>query len=86
MIIILGIYGYLFQDKKEVALGLFQIWLAAGFAVSFLTFLILTVEQELWLAVGIVALITVSYTVLICVTTIVEHITTILYHVLNLTF
>ena len=83
--LILGIYGYLFQDKKAIALGLFQIWFGVGFATSFLTFLVLTAEQELWLTVAIVAMITTSYTVFICLTAIAGHFTTTLHTVLNIT-
>ena len=67
-----GIYGYLFQDQKEVALGLFQQWVGAGIAASFFGFEILreTVEVELihvyvWsLTVGVLVLTIATYTML----------------------
>lgn len=66
-------YGYLFQDQKEVALGLFQIWIGVGIAVTFFMFEILRQEAHvhvyMWsITTAIMVLTGISYTVLVMLT------------------
>ncbi len=65
MFFVLGIFGTLFVNEKEIAYTIFVIGVALGLTISFIIAILLSPVAQLWIISCIVAISGITYTILI---------------------